>query len=92
MAQIATTSAVRSLQLEMKRLNDQPVEGFRVRVLDDEDIFVWEVVIYGPPETLYAGGYFKVGSSGSKGNGTTIMVGNVKMVAFIVGECCLDTS
>ena len=32
---------------------------FQVHLVDDEDLFVWEVAIFGPPGTLYEGGYFK---------------------------------
>ena len=60
MAKSPISSAVRSLQLELKKIQEEPVEGFRVRLLDDENIFVWEVAIFGAPETLYEGGYFKV--------------------------------
>lgn len=56
----SSSSSVRFLQLELKRLQDEPVEGFRVRLLDDSNLFVWEVAIFGPPDTLYEGGYFKV--------------------------------
>ena len=34
--------------------------GFRVKLVNDEDMFVWEVALFGPPDTLYQGGYFKV--------------------------------
>lgn len=54
-----SSSAVRPLQLELKRIQKEPVEGFRVRLPDDSNIFLWEVAIFGPPETLYEGGYFK---------------------------------
>lgn len=54
------TSAVRALQLELKKLHNEPVEGFKVRLVDDDNIFEWEVAIFGPPGTLYEGGYFKV--------------------------------
>jgi len=30
--------------------------------LNDENMFEWEVALFGPPETLYQGGYFKVTS------------------------------
>jgi len=56
----STSSALRFLQLELKKLQEEPVEGFKVRLPDDCNIFVWEVGIFGPPETLYEGGYFKV--------------------------------
>lgn len=54
------SSAVRALALEYKGLQEEPVEGFRVRLLNDENLFDWEVAIYGPPDTLYQAGYFKV--------------------------------
>ncbi len=55
------SSAVRALALEYKSLQEEPVEGFRVKLLNDDDLFVWEVALFGPPDTLYQGGYFKVG-------------------------------
>lgn len=54
------SSAVRALALEYKSLQEEPVEGFRVKLLNDENLFEWEVAIFGPPDTLYQGGYFKV--------------------------------
>ena len=60
MAQSPTSGAVRALQLEMKKIQDEPVEGFRVSLANDDNLFEWEVAIFGPPHTLYEGGYFKV--------------------------------
>ena len=60
MASAPSASAVRALALEYKSLSEDPMEGFRVKVLNDEDMFVWEVALFGPPDTLYQGGYFKV--------------------------------
>lgn len=54
------TSALRALSMEYKSVLDEPIEGFRVRLLSDENLFDWEVAIFGPPDTLYQGGYFKV--------------------------------
>lgn len=59
MAQSPTNSAVRALQLELKKIQEEPVEGFRVRLVNDDNIFEWEVAIFGPPGTLYEAGYFK---------------------------------
>ena len=33
-------------------LNKNPVEGFSAGLADDEDIYKWEVLIIGPPDTL----------------------------------------
>lgn len=41
-------------------LQEEPVEGFRVKLLNEDNLFEWEVAIFGPPDTLYQGGYFKV--------------------------------
>jgi len=54
-----TASALRALALEYKSLQEEPVEGFRVKLLQEDNLFEWEVAIFGPPETLYHGGYFK---------------------------------
>jgi ubiquitin-conjugating enzyme E2 R len=53
------SSALRALALEYKSLQEEPVEGFRVKLLNDDNMFEWSVGIFGPPETLYQGGYFK---------------------------------
>uniref|UniRef100_A0A8C4WVV0 Ubiquitin-conjugating enzyme E2G 1a (UBC7 homolog, yeast) n=1 Tax=Eptatretus burgeri TaxID=7764 RepID=A0A8C4WVV0_EPTBU len=40
-------------------LNKNPVEGFSAGLIEDNDIYRWEVVIIGPQDTLYEGGVFK---------------------------------
>lgn len=45
--------------LEMKSLQDEPVEGFKITLVDESDMYNWEVAIFGPPNTHYEGGYFK---------------------------------
>ena len=56
---IAQASAVRALQQEMKKLKEEPVEGFLVQIPDEANMFEWEVAIFGSPGSLYEGGYFK---------------------------------
>ena len=60
MAAQPSSSAVRALALEYKSIQEEPVEGFRVKLMNDDVLFDWEVAIFGPPDTLYQGGYFKV--------------------------------
>jgi len=55
----SSSSAVRALGLELKGLQDDPLEGIRARLINDENMFEWEVALFGPPDTLYQGGYFK---------------------------------
>ena len=36
----------------LSELNRNPVDGFSAGLTDDEDIYQWEVMIIGPPETM----------------------------------------
>lgn len=56
-------SSQKALMLEMKSLQEEPVEGFRITLVDEADLYNWEVAIFGPPNTHYEGGYFKVSST-----------------------------
>lgn len=51
--------ALRALSTEYKNLMEEPVEGFRVKLGPGDDLFNWEVAIFGPPNTVYEGGCFK---------------------------------
>lgn len=53
-------SSQKALMLEMKSLQEQPVEGFKITLVNEADMYNWEVAIFGPPNTHYEGGYFKV--------------------------------
>ncbi|KAH8266361.1 hypothetical protein KR038_001580, partial [Drosophila bunnanda] len=55
---INNRAALRALTQEYARLQEEMLEGFRVKLVDD-NYFLWEVGIFGPPDTLYAGGYFR---------------------------------
>ena len=52
--------AIRALQLEIKSIRKDPIEGVVVDVEDESNLFEWNVGVFGPPKTLYEGGYFKV--------------------------------
>ena len=58
MAKVVSSAATKALQQELKGLAKEPLEGFTVRLAHD-NLFEWEVAIFGPPNTLYQGGYFK---------------------------------
>uniref|UniRef100_A0A672SVI3 E2 ubiquitin-conjugating enzyme n=1 Tax=Sinocyclocheilus grahami TaxID=75366 RepID=A0A672SVI3_SINGR len=45
--------------LELRSLREEPVEGFKITLVDEADLYNWEVAIFGPPNTHYEGGYFK---------------------------------
>ncbi len=56
----AGATSMRALNMEFKALEREPVEGFLVTIPDETDFYTWQVAIFGPPETPYEGGYFKV--------------------------------
>jgi hypothetical protein len=40
------------LAKQLKELIKNPVDGFSVGLVDDSDVYVWQIVIEGPPGTL----------------------------------------
>jgi ubiquitin-conjugating enzyme E2 R len=71
----SNSPSIKALQLEYAKLQKEPVEGFTVKLDDDSNLYKWHgkqkkkilqknflfllVGIFGPPDTLYEGGYFK---------------------------------
>merc|ERR1711934_618039 len=55
---MAGLAASKALSRELMRLTQEPVPGFTVEPSSD-DLFTWVVGMFGPPDTIYAGGYFK---------------------------------
>ena len=47
------------LMKQLKDLNKHPVEGFSAGLVDEGNVFEWEIMIMGPPDTHYEGGFFK---------------------------------
>ncbi|KAI6176705.1 Ubiquitin-conjugating enzyme E2 G1 [Aphelenchoides bicaudatus] len=47
------------LRKQLSDLRRNPVDGFSAGLVDDNDIYRWEVLVIGPPDTLYEGGFFK---------------------------------
>ena len=56
----APNAAVKALQLEMRNISKDPIEGVLIELQDESNLFEWNVGVFGPPKTLYEGGYFKV--------------------------------
>lgn len=54
------SSAVRALALEYKSLNEDPVEGFRVALINDENLFEWSVSVCATEKP------WKIGQNNSK--------------------------
>lgn len=75
MARPLVPSSQKALMLELKGLQEEPVEGFRVTLVDEGDLYNWEVAIFGPPNTYYEGGYFKVSPQLSADAATLVLSG-----------------
>ncbi|KAG6907720.1 hypothetical protein DXG01_007633 [Tephrocybe rancida] len=47
------------LRRQLTELTKRPVEGFSAGLVDDDNLFEWEILIIGAPDTLYEGGFYK---------------------------------
>ena len=47
------------LKKQFKDINKVSDLGVSVGLVDDNDFYNWSVVIFGPPDTLFEGGYYK---------------------------------
>ncbi|KAF9354964.1 Ubiquitin-conjugating enzyme E2 15 [Mortierella sp. AD094] len=47
------------LKKQLRELSKNPVEGFSAGLVDESNIFEWEIMIMGPQDTLYEGGFFR---------------------------------
>ena len=55
---LTTTRVPRSFFFRDAELSRNPIEGFSAGLVDDCNVFEWQVTVMGPPETLYEGGFF----------------------------------
>jgi len=51
------------LKRQLLELNKNPNNGFSAGLKDEENIYEWEIMIMGPPDTYYEGGFFKASLS-----------------------------
>lgn len=51
--------SAKALAKELRSILEEPVEGFQITLVDESNVYDWQVAIFGPPGTLYEGGYFK---------------------------------
>ncbi|EIW76683.1 ubiquitin conjugating enzyme [Coniophora puteana RWD-64-598 SS2] len=47
------------LRRQLTELTKKPDSGFSAGLVDESNLYEWEVLIIGPPDTLYEGGFFK---------------------------------
>lgn len=89
MARPLVPSSQKALLLELKGLQEEPVEGFRVTLVDEGDLYNWEVAIFGPPNTYYEGGYFKVSRAPASGSVSLLCRGPFLLLRsfFAISRC-----
>ncbi|CBY13022.1 unnamed protein product [Oikopleura dioica] len=56
---MTAASSAKVLSTELNKLTKEPVEGFSISLKSEHNLYEWKVAIFGPPKTLYEGGYFK---------------------------------
>jgi len=54
-----SSQAALLLKKQLQELNKKPLEGFSAGLIDDDNLFKWEVMIMGPADSFYEGGFFK---------------------------------
>ncbi|KAG7562824.1 hypothetical protein FFLO_01779 [Filobasidium floriforme] len=47
------------LKRQLMELRKRPVDGFSAGLVDDDNLLEWEIMIMGPADTLYEGGFLK---------------------------------
>ncbi|CAI9117713.1 OLC1v1019169C1 [Oldenlandia corymbosa var. corymbosa] len=56
---MAATQASLLLQKQLRDLARNPVEGFSAGLVNEDNVFEWEITILGSPGTMYDGAFFK---------------------------------
>jgi len=56
---MAADQASLLLKRQLQELTKKPVEGFSAGLVDDDNLFKWEVMVMGPTDSFYEGGFFK---------------------------------
>ncbi|CAJ0952505.1 unnamed protein product, partial [Mesorhabditis belari] len=56
---MAESQSALLLRKQLSELKRNPVEGFSAGLVNDDDLYKWEVLVIGPPDSYYEGGFFK---------------------------------
>ncbi|KAJ4461483.1 putative Ubiquitin-conjugating enzyme E2 7 [Paratrimastix pyriformis] len=59
MAAAGRSQAALILAKQLQGLQKHPIEGISVGLIDDDNIFRWQICIVGPPQSMYDGGIFQ---------------------------------
>ncbi|KAI9209918.1 ubiquitin-conjugating enzyme/RWD-like protein [Polychytrium aggregatum] len=55
---MAESQSALLLRKQLRDLNKNPAQGFSAGLVDDSNVYEWDVMIVGPEGTLYEGGFF----------------------------------
>lgn len=47
------------LRKQLAEFRKRPVDGFSAGLVDDNNVYEWDITIFGPPDTLYDGGFLR---------------------------------
>ncbi|KAI9659812.1 MAG: hypothetical protein M1821_001163 [Bathelium mastoideum] len=47
-------------RIELSEVTNDPPTGTKVRLVDESDVHVWEIIMAGPEQSPYSGGQFKL--------------------------------
>jgi ubiquitin-conjugating enzyme E2 G1 len=47
------------LMKQLREFNRHPVEGISAGLIDESNPYAWNVILVGPSDTFYEGGFFK---------------------------------
>lgn len=56
---MAAKQSVLLLRKQLAELQKKPLDWFSAGLVNEDNIFKWEILIIGPTDSLYDGGYFK---------------------------------
>ncbi|WFD29542.1 E2 ubiquitin-conjugating enzyme [Malassezia sp. CBS 17886] len=56
---MATSGNALLLKRQLQELRKSPVDGFSAGLKDESNLFEWEILIIGPNDTLYEGGFLR---------------------------------
>jgi len=54
-----TSGSALLLLKQLREFNKHPVEGISAGLIEESNPFAWNVILVGPTDTLYEGGFFK---------------------------------
>jgi ubiquitin-conjugating enzyme E2 G1 len=54
-----TSGSALLLMKQLRELNRHPVGGISAGLIEESNPFAWNVILVGPSDTLYEGGFFK---------------------------------